>query len=78
MKCSVKECKPGNSVKYFSFPEEITNAWIIIVNKPEWTPSKRDKICSQHFSPGDIVSGRFLRKGAVPTKTVFPGYYFYV
>ena len=57
----------------FKLPEKISNAWLQVINRPDWVPTKKTKICSRHFSANDIVSGRYLRLGAIPKPTVLPG-----
>ena len=69
--CSVNGCdtnlksKPVN-VHLFAIPKTITEDWRSVLNKPEdWMPRKHSKICSLHFTPGDVI-GRKLRPGAIP------------
>ena len=78
--CIVKGCKKiANKKLFFRVPENLTNVWYKIINREDFTPSRNSRICSDHFSPNDIVNSRFLRKGAEPKIKIIAGilYFFY-
>ena len=66
--CIVKGCKKlANKKHFFKVPENLTNVfWFEVINRENFTPSRNSRICSENFSPNDIVNNRFLRKGAEP------------
>ena len=72
--CIVKGCKKfANKKLFFRVPENLTNVWYKIINREDFTPSRNSRICSDHFSPNDIVKSRFLRKGAEPKIKIIAG-----
>ena len=64
-KCCVSACTK-DAKHLFKLPEILTTSWLKVINRPGWTPSRNSRICSQHFSPNNIVNYRFLRRGAEP------------
>ena len=75
-RCSVSGCLTTLKTKQenehlFAIPQNISEDWRNVLRKPQnWLPKKNSKICSKHFTPGDI-NGRRLRPGAIPPPT-FP------
>ena len=69
--CAVSGCATNEKTKkaniiLFSIPSEFTQDWRRVINRPEyWIPKPSSKICSLHFTPGDIVAKK-LRPGAIP------------
>ncbi|XP_059085179.1 THAP domain-containing protein 1-like [Tigriopus californicus] len=46
------------------------NAWIRAIQRPQWMPSSRSRLCSDHFEAHLFYNGkrgRFLKKSAVPS-----------
>lgn len=46
------------------------NAWVRAVQRPQWKPSSRSRLCSDHFEANLFYHGkrgRFLKKSAVPS-----------
>ena len=68
-KCCVSACIQ-DAKHLFKLPEILTRSWLKVINRPGWTPSRNSTICSQHFSPNDIVNDRFLRRGAEPRGSI--------
>ena len=68
-KCCVSACTK-DAKHLFKLPEILTTSWLKVINRPGWTPSRNSRICSQHFSPNDIVNYRFLRRGAEPRGSI--------
>ena len=64
--CATNEKTKSSKIILFSIPSEYTQDWRRVINKPDyWLPRPNSKICSLHFTPGDIV-GKKLRPGALP------------
>ena len=72
--CIVKDCKKlANKKHFFKVPENLTNVWLQVINRDNFTPARNSRICSDHFSPNDIINNRFLRKGAEPKISIIAG-----
>ena len=72
-RCAVTGCSTtlktkAHNVHLFAIPLNISADWRRVLKKPDgWTPKKNSKICSKHFTPGDMTpGGRKLRPGAIP------------
>ena len=77
--CAVEGCKSSTKLPreeqpnhFFSFPSDYNEDWRRVVNKCDvsWLPKKSSRICSLHFTKGDIVGNR-LRVGAIPIPAPF-------
>ena len=76
--CAVKGCKSSSILPkddqpahFFAIPSFINKDWRRVINKDsDWVPKKSSRICSRHFSKGDIV-GQKLRVGAIPIPEPF-------
>ena len=76
--CAVKGCKSSSILPkddqpahFFAIPSFINEDWRRVINKDsDWVPKKSSRICSRHFSKGDIV-GQKLRVGAIPIPEPF-------
>lgn len=62
-----------------SFPkdEKVLNKWIVAIRRKNWTPSKRSKLCSAHFTADSYETSGWssrprLKPDAVPTIFDFP------
>ncbi|GAB1860441.1 THAP-type domain-containing protein [Camponotus japonicus] len=79
MTCCVRGCRnrasKKDNIQYFSFPfkdERRLMAWINAINRPQWTPTKNSRICSQHFTRNDYLDRpggyvKHLKYNAVPS-----------
>lgn len=73
--CSVPNCRtaPGDRRNFYKFPlhdPERLDLWLRNMGRNNWTPSRHQYICHQHFSSSNfkVCSGvRYLKNSAVPT-----------
>ena len=75
VKCVVNGCKTrkfskADNVTLFSVPQSLSDDWHRVIDRKQWTPKKSSKICSLHFTRGDVI-GKHLRPGAIPLSS-FP------
>lgn len=82
MTCSILGCSSRYSkeknIKFFRFPLKDKcrlTAWLNAIKRENWTPSKYDTVCNEHFTANDFVPCReayktFLRPTAIPS--IFP------
>ncbi|GAB1868586.1 THAP domain-containing protein 4 [Camponotus japonicus] len=82
MTCSILGCSSRYSkeknIKFFRFPLKDKcrlTAWLNAIKRENWTPSKYDTVCNEHFTANDFLPCReayktFLRPTAVPS--IFP------
>lgn len=80
--CCVPNCKSRSYtglskgvVTYHEIPAnlEMRELWLANVNRQNWTPNDRTKVCSLHFQQSDFRPGvkiKILKKGSVPS--IFP------
>ncbi|XP_050461504.1 THAP domain-containing protein 5-like [Cataglyphis hispanica] len=82
MTCSILGCSSryskGKNIKFFRFPLKDKcrlTAWLNVIKRENWIPSKFDTVCNEHFTANDFMPCReayktFLRPTAVPS--IFP------
>ena len=76
--CAVESCLSStktakeNGIRFFSIPSDFDEDWRRVLNKRDkaWQPKKSSRICSKHFTKGDI-NGMKLRPGAIPIPEPF-------
>ncbi|XP_028179199.1 THAP domain-containing protein 2-like [Ostrinia furnacalis] len=78
--CSVIDCgitQRNNPEKcsFHRFPtsEDTKNAWLKLIDRPNWIPKKWSSLCSKHFEDKyfqTLGGRRVLKKCAIPTKFV--------
>ena len=68
--CSTRRFSKPQSVRLFSMPKILSDDWTRVIAREEnWVPKKSSKICSLHFTRGDIT-GHYLRPGAIPVPSL--------
>ncbi|XP_025261805.1 THAP domain-containing protein 1 B-like [Camponotus floridanus] len=82
MSCSILGCpsrySKGGNIKFFHFPFKDAcqlTAWLNAIKRQDWTPSKYDRICNEHFTTNDYLHRpdahyTHLKPTAVPS--IFP------
>lgn len=82
MSCSVLGCpsrySKGKNITFFHFPlknKKQLAAWLNAIKRQNWTPSKYDRICNEHFTVNDYLHRpdahyTHLKSMAVPS--IFP------
>lgn len=73
--CSVPNCRiaPGDRTSFYKFPlhdPERLDLWLRNMGRNNWTPSRHQYICHQHFAPSNFKvcwGVRYLKNTAVPT-----------
>ena len=65
-KCCVLSCKSGykssnphKKVSFFGFPKgELLTSWLEAINRKNFTPTRFSRVCSLHFTEGDVIKAR--------------------
>lgn len=73
--CSVPNCRtaPGDRTNFYKFPlhdPERLDLWLRNMGRNNWTPTRHQYICNQHFTPSNFKvcsRVRYLKNNAVPT-----------